>query len=465
MSIESPANILENYSNCMSSKKDPSVFRTIFSYFAPITAAFLLQQAYSLADGLVLGRMVGSKALAAVSGSNNTIINLVITFFAGLSSGPMVLTAQAYGRNDRASVKRTISNAMVLSLVVGFIFFLLIFVFAQGLHRVLETPEELIPDAVRYLRWYFIGMIPTLIFNMGSNVMRSLGETKKPLYFLIVCTVLNIGLDVLFVQTFADGILGVAVASGLSQAVSAVLILLSLTRLDPDIRLTPANLIVDKTDTQKSLKIGLPTALQNSMYFVTSLLISSAINRLGTNSIASWAIFYKYDGLFWALSSSFNLAITSLSGQYYGARKNKELKECASKGVLAYLLVSVPFSVLLFAFRKYASALFTEDVTIIEEAAKIIGYIVLFYSTFVFTEILAAVIRGTGNTARPTLLTFASIFLLRLLLIFGVVMRMPSDLTISLCYVIPWIVSSLLFCLYYRFGAWLKPFSVEANNE
>ncbi len=449
----------------MREKKDSSVLFTIFSYFVPITASFLLQQAYSIADGLVLGRMVGPKALAAVSGSNATIINLVITFFAGLSSGPMVLTAQAYGRNDRASVKRTISNAMVLSLVVGLIFFLLICFLAQSLHCVLETPQELIPDAVRYLKWYFIGMIPTLIFNMGSNVMRSLGETKKPLYFLIVCTALNIGLDVLFVQTFKDGILGVAIASGLSQAVSAVLILLSLSRLDPDIRLTPTHLIVDKTDTQKSLKIGLPTALQNSMYFVTSLLISSAINRLGTNSIASWAIFYKYDGIFWALSSSFNLAITSLSGQYYGARKCKELKECAKKGVFAYFLVAVPFSVLLFAFRKYASSLFTEDFTIIEEAVKIIGYIVLFYPTFAFTEIFAAVIRGTGNTARPTLLTFISIFLLRILIIFVVVMRMPSDLTISLCYVIPWIVSSVLFCLYYCYGSWLKPFSVEVSNE
>ena len=449
----------------MNEKKSSSVFCTIFSYFLPITAAFLLQQAYSIADGLVLGRMIGPKALAAVSGSNSTIINLVITFFAGLSSGPMVLTAQAHGRNDRVSVKKTISNAIILSLVIGFIFFLLILAFATNLHRALKTPDELISDAVRYLRWYFIGMIPTLIFNMGSNIMRSLGETKKPLYFLIVCTVLNIGLDVFFVLIMQDGILGVAIASGLSQAVSAVLILISLSRLDSDIRLTVNHLIVDKTDIQRSLKIGLPAALQNSMYFVTSLLISSAINRLGTNSIASWAIFYKYDGIFWALSSAFNLAITSLSGQYFGARKINELKECASKGVLAYFLVAVPFSGILFILRNYASSLFTEDVIIIEESVKIIGYIVLFYPTFAFTEIFAAVIRGTGNTIRPTLLTFVSIFLLRIIIIFLVVMRMPSDLTISLCYVIPWIVSSILFCIYYCFGSWLKPFSIEASNE
>lgn len=435
---------------------EKSLEKTIFLYFLPIALGFLLQQAYSIADGLVLGRLVGSRALAAVSGSNTTIISLVITFFAGLSSGPMVLIAQAYGKGDKKEVKKVISNALLLSLIVGFIFFIVIELSAMDIHRALKTPDDILKESVKYIKWYFLGMIPTLLFNMGSNMLRSFGEVKKPLIYLAISTLSNIFFDILFVLLMDDAIKAVAIASAISQLISAILIIISLMRLDKDIALS-----VNPGVIKDSLKIGIPTALQNSMYFVTGLIISVAINRLGSGSVAAWAIFYKYDGLYWALSSSFNLTLTALSGQFYGAKDEKTLKATAFKGVLCYLAVALPFSILLFIFRYPLSLLFTKDISVVEESSKIIGYIALMYPTFAITEIFAAVMRGTGNTFKPTMITFLSIFALRLLMLFFIVMRMPSDFSISCCYFIPWIVSSVLFALYYFFGNWLKPFEKE----
>lgn len=439
--------------------KERSLARTIFLYFLPIALGFLLQQAYSIADGLVLGRLSGSRALAAISGSNSTIISLVITFFAGISSGPMVLIAQAYGKGNKKEVKKVIANALFISLAIGFAFFIIIEVSALNIHKALKTPEDIIDESVRYIKWYFMGMVPTLLFNMGSNMLRSFGEVKKPLIFLAICTLSNVVFDILFVLIMEDDIKAVAIASALSQLISALLILLSLLRLDKDMSLS---LSFDLEVIKNSLKIGIPTALQNSMYFITGLIISVAINRLGTDSVAAWAIFYKYDGLFWALSSSFNLSLTALSGQFYGASDEKALRDSALKGVLCYLAVALPFSIILFVFRYPLSLLFTPDSAVVEEAARIIGYIALTYPTFTITEIFAAIMRGTGNTFKPTLITFMSIFVLRLVMLFTIVLRFPSDFAIACCYFIPWIVSSLLFAFYYFFGSWLNK---EAFNE
>ncbi len=440
-------------------REERTLTKNIFLYFMPIALGFLLQQAYSIVDGLVLGHFAGAKALAAVNGSNSTIISLVITFFAGISSGPMVLIAQAYGKGDKREVKKVISNALLLSLIIGFIFFLTIELFSMNIHRALKTPDDIINDSVKYIKWYFVGMVPALIFTMGSNMLRSFGEVKKPLIFLAICTLSNAIFDMLFVFIMEDAIKAVAIASALSQLISALLILFPLMRLDKDIALS---LSFDPFVIKAALKIGIPTALQNSMYFITGLIISIAINRLGTESVAAWAIFYKYDGLYWALSSSFNLALTALSGQFYGAKDERTLRASALNGVLCYLAVALPFSLILFIFRYPLSMLFTSEISVVEEASRIIGYIALMYPTFALTEILAAIMRGTGNTFRPTLITFLSIFVLRLMMLFFIVLRAPSDFAIACCYFIPWIASSVLFALYYFLGSWLNK---EAFDE
>lgn len=435
---------------------DKAIFKKILSYFLPIAIGMILQQSYSIFDGLILGRLVGKEALASVSGTNSTLINLVITLFAGLSSGAMVLSSQAFGKKDNNQIRTTINNAVVFSLLFGIVLFILILFLAPLLHKAMKTPEELFIKSVEYIRWYFLGVIPMLLFNMGCNILRSLGQNKKPLLFLVISSSINIILDIIFVLTFKNPIKAVAIASAISQYIAAIMIVISLFRLKDDMSLSFSKNMIDLHNLKESLRIGVPAAFQNALYFLTSLVINIAINTLGSDGVASWAIFFKYDSIYWALSSSFALAITSVSGQAYGEGSKDKVLMTARNGVLCYLLVAIPFSLLLFLLRNYAPLLFANDSIVISSSSSIIGYIALTYPLFTFTEVYAAVMRGVGNTFKPTLLTFLSICVLRLLILFFFTFPHLSNLSISLCYSITWGFSSLLFILYYKLGHWMK---------
>lgn len=435
---------------------DKSIFTKIFSYFLPIAIGMLLQQSYSIFDGLILGRLVGKEALASVSGTNSTLINLVITLFAGLSSGAMVLSSQAFGRKDTKDVRKTINNAVIFSLIFGIVLFILILFLAPLLHKAMKTPSELFIKSVEYIRWYFIGVIPMLLFNMGCNILRSLGQNKKPLLFLVISSATNIILDIVFTLTFKNAIKAVAIASAISQYIAAIMIVISLFHLKDGMSLSFSSTMIDLPNLKESLRIGVPSAFQNALYFLTSLVINVAINTLGSDGVASWAIFFKYDSIYWALSSSFALAITSVSGQAYGEGSKDKVLMTARSGVLCYLLVAVPFCLLLFFLRNYAPLLFTKDSVVIISSSEVLGYLALTYPLFTFTEVFSAVMRGTGNTFKPTLITFLSICVLRLLILFFYTFPYLSNLSISLCYSLTWGFSSLLFLIYYKKGHWMK---------
>ncbi len=435
---------------------------TIMSYFWPTALGFILQQGYALVDSMVVGRYLGKGALAAIGGTNLTMINLVLTMFAGLSTGSMVLISQQCGKGERDKVGRTIQNSMLISLIVGAIFLLVIQLSARGIHVLMKTPGEVLDDSVIYLRWYFIGMVPMLVFNMGSSVLRALGRANRPLVFLAICTVVNFLLDLLFVIVLKAGVRGAAAASGLSQLISAIMMVVSLTHLENGLSWKDWSL--DRALVSRMLSIGLPAAVQNALYFISSLLMSYCVNRLGTDGVAAWAILFKFDSLFWALSSAFNISVTNVSGMYYGAHDMGKVRKTASRGVLCYLSVVIPFCAALLLTRGVSPYLFSSDQAVVRQASSILLYMSLSYPLFTFTEILGAVIKGTGETVKPTILTFISIVVLRVALVFTLTLRNTTNLTISLCYMIPWGVSSLLFSLLYLSGRWL-PKSAEGEGR
>lgn len=432
------------------------VGKTIFTYFFPLALGFLLQQAYSLVDGLILGRMVGSDGLASIGGTNSTLINLVITFFAGLSSGPMVLSSQAFGAKKKEEVQKIINTAFFSSIILGIFLFIVVELLSEKIHIIMKTPLSSFEYSITYIKWYFLGIIPTLIFNMGTNILRSLGENKKPLYYLIFSITLNFFLDILFVFIFSNKVMAVALASALSQLISSLFVIRTLYTLKDGMNLSFKGKLIYSDKLISSIKIGIPAALQNAMYFVTSILISYVINLLGAKSVAAWSIFFRFDGIYWALSSSFSLSLANVSGLFYGEKNIKKVKYSGSIGVFCYLLVAIPFCLILFLLRNILPSLFVHEVEVAKEAGTIIGYIALTYPVFAYTEIYSSVMRGTGETLKPTILTFISICVLRVLFIALVCLRYPSDLTVSLCYSITWAFSSLFFIIYYHKGGWLK---------
>ncbi len=424
------------------------------AYFWPTALGFVLQQGYALVDSLVVGQFLGKGALAAIGGTNLTVINLVITMFAGLSTGPMVVISQQLGKGEKDNVGRSIQNSMLISLFVGLAALLAVQLSARGIHSVMKTPADIFEDSVTYLRWYFIGIVPMLIFNMGSSVFRALGKARIPLVFLAVCTVVNLVLDLLFVLVLKDGVRGAALASGLSQLLSAVLVVIFLSRQEDGMALPLRRWLGDRRVVARILSIGTPTALQNAMYFISGLLISYCVNLLGTDGVAAWAIVLKFDSLFWAISSAFNIAVTNVSGVLVGAGDETGLKKCASKGLLCYFSVTLPFCAILFLTRSVSPKLFSSDLSVITQSAEILLYMSLSYLPFAFTEIYGAVMKGTGYTVKPTILTFISICLLRIVLVFAMTLRHTTNLTIALCYSISWTVSSILFSAFWFSGKW-----------
>lgn len=446
------------------SMTDGSIWKGMLQFFLPIMFGTLLQQLYSTVDSVVLGRFVGKTALGAVGGSNTMIINLLVGFFVGLSSGASVIIAQHYGAREHMLVRRGVYTAMALSIGIGAFLTVVGIASARMLLTALDTPEELMQYSMDYLQWYYLGMIPSMIYNMGSGILRAVGDSKKPLLFLAVCTIVNTVLDLLFVAVFRMEVKGAAIATSLSQLICAVLVIHTLRRRADSCRLVLEKGNFDRSLLWRMLAIGLPAGIQSTLYSITNVFVQKAVNSLGTDTIAAWSAFWRLDGIFWPVSGAIGTAVMTFVGQNYGAHKSERIRQSVRVGVGLHVAFSVFFAAFLFVARAPLLRLFCDDEPVVAQGMQIVSYIVLGYLTVFPNEIFSAAMRGTGNAVKPTLLTLFGICVLRMGLLFTVTFPNPSNLTIALCYPITWAVASTLFVLYYRFGRWMPAYAVPEKT-
>ena len=297
------------------------IWKQLLYFFFPILLGTFFQQLYNTADAMVVGRFVGKEALACVGGSSSQIINLIVGFFVGLSSGAAVIIAQYYGARDEKNLQDTLHTAIAFSIVGSFVISILGIVLSPIILRLMNTPEYLMADSLLYLRFYFGGIIFIFIYNIGSGILRAVGDSKNPLYFLIFCCFCNIFLDLLLVMVFHMGVLGVALGTLISQALSSVLILRNLMQTKDIYRLELRKIRLHAAPLSMLLKIGLPSGLQSTMYNIANMVIQTALNSFGTDTMAAWTAFGKVDSFYWMISSAFGVAITTFVGQNYGAGK------------------------------------------------------------------------------------------------------------------------------------------------
>ena len=295
------------------------VFSNMTRFFLPIMLGSLLQQLYSMVDAVVLGRLVGKTALAAVGGSDLAIINLVVGFFVGLASGACVVVSQHYGAGEDGAVRRAVHTAILFSVVIGAVMTALGIGLARPILVLLDPPADTLEDSIVYLQWYFAGMIPSMVYNMGAGILRAVGDSKRPLYFLIVCALANTALDLLFVAGFRLGTAGAAIATSLSQLICAGLVVWTLTRIPGACRLQLSELRFDRALLGRMTAIGLPAGLASVMYSAANVIIQKAINLLGTDAAAAWSIFWKLDGIYWPVSNAIGITVMTFTGQNYGA--------------------------------------------------------------------------------------------------------------------------------------------------
>lgn len=432
------------------------IWKQLLLFFFPIVLGTFFQQLYNTADAIIVGKVVGKEALAAVGGSTGTLVNLLVGFFVGLASGASVIIAQLYGARKAQDVSRAVHTTMALALASGALLTVVGLIFARGLLDLMGTPVEVMVYAVPYLQIYFVGMIPQLIYNIGSGVLRAVGDSRRPMLFLICAALTNVVLDIVLVLGLDMGVHGAAIATVISQLVSALLILGSLHHAHPVYRLYFRKIRFHGDMLSRIVRIGMPAGLQSVMYSLSNIIIQSSVNGFGTDVMAAWTAYGKIDGLYWMIISAFGVAITTFAGQNFGAqlydRMRRSVRVCMGMATGATVVMSAVIMVI----GRPMLGMFTDDAQVVEMGMSIIRLIVPTWITYISIEILSGAMRSAGDSLVPTLMTLTGVCLLRVFWVAVIVPRHHELPVLMLSYPITWIITSAMFIVYYLRGKWLE---------
>ncbi len=427
------------------------IWKQLLLFFFPILFGTFFQQLYNAADAVIVGRFMGKEALSAVGGGTGTVINLLVGFFVGLSSGATVVISQYYGAKREEMVGYAVHTAMAFSLAGGLVMTVLGVLTAPWILQAMDTPADVLEPAILYIRIYYLGMVGNLVYNVGAGILRAVGDSRRPLYFLIAGCLTNIVLDLLFVVGFRMGVAGAALATILSQLLSAVLVILVLMRTQDMHHLDLKRIGFDVRMFKRIIRIGFPAGLQSVLYSLSNIIIQTAINGEGTDTVAAWTVYGKLDVVFWMIINAFGIAITTFVGQNYGAGKTDRVKKgiriCLGMTLGATLVVSAILYLVCGGIYRF----FSDDAEVLRIGVEITRFLVPTYVTYICIEILSGALRGVGDCWIPTLICLTGICLIRVVWIMAAVPRFPGIKTIIFSYPLTWVVTTILFVIYYCF--------------
>lgn len=425
------------------------IWKQLLIFFFPIVFGTFFQQLYNTIDTIIVGHFIGKGALASVGGSSTQIVNLVVGFFTGLSSGASVIIAQFYGAKDERSVQESLHTAYAFSILGSIVISIPGVLLAPHMLRWMNTPSELIQDSTLYLRIYFAGILFVFIFNVGSSILRAIGDSKHPLYYLVICCLLNIILDFLCVVWLDMGVAGAAAATFFSQAVSAALVTRKLMISGGIMKLSLKKLRFHANVLRSQLRIGMPAGFQSIMYSLSNVIIQTALNNFGTDTVAAWSVYGKLDAVFWMISGAIGISITTFVGQNFGARKYDRVKKSVRVCLGIDTLISVVLVVFFLLLRNPLFAIFTNDPDVIRIGCEMMALITPCYMFFICIEVLSGALRGIGDVIIPTLITLGGVCIFRILWLIGALRIRPTVGAIILSYPVTWLITSILFIIYY----------------
>lgn len=432
------------------------IWEQLLLFFFPILFGTFFQQLYNTADAVIVGRFVSKEALAAVGGPTGTLINLLVGFFVGLSSGATVIISQFYGAKQPEQMSRAVHTAAAFSIAGGLTLMVIGIAGAPWALKAMGTPDDILDYSVLYIRIYFLGIIPNLIYNIGAGILRAIGDSLRPLFFLIASCFTNIILDIAFVVFLDMGVMGAALATIISQLVSAVLVTLALSVTKESYKLKIREIRLHMDMLKRIIRIGFPAGLQSVMYSASNIIIQSSVNALGTDTIAAWTAYGKIDSVFWMIISAFGISITTFVGQNWGAGK----KERVHKGIFVCMAMSfgatIFLSVVIYGLGSYVFLLFTTDAEVIARGTVILKYLVPTFITYVCIEIYSGALRGAGDCWVPMLITCLGVCFLRIVWIWAAVPFSPVIQTIIFSYPLTWATTSVLFFIYFNWFSSLR---------
>ncbi len=431
------------------------LWRRMAVFVLPIMAGTLFQQLYYYVDAMVVGHVVGATALGAVD-STQPVLGLFVDFFVGLCTGATVVISQLWGARDDRRLGTAVHTALAFAFVAGIGITVVCLPLAEPILRLMNTPPENMEYALSFIRVQLLGIVFMMVYNMGASILRAVGDSRRPFYFLVVCSAVNIVLELLFVAVFGWGVAGAAWATLLAIAVSAVLVVRALCTVDAPYRVTLRKVRFDGAMLRKVVGIGLPTGLQMSMFSISNMIIQTSINECGSEVVSAFAVCGKCSMVMWLVLDAFALASTTFMGQCYGAGEIGRAKRSPWVAIGMCCAICIPLGVVILAFAPWIAGLFTDDTTLLPNIQSFLWLMVPGFYGFIIAQVLTGAIRGTGETLKPMLIVLVGVCVLRVVWNYTAVVAFPGPMTVATAYPVSWWFTGLVSLAYYRFGGWRK---------
>ena len=426
-----------------------NITRHIISFALPLLIGNVFQQLYNTVDTWVVGNYVSNEAFSAV-GTVGPIINMLIGFFMGLSSGAGVVISQYYGAKRNQEVHDTVHTAMVMTLVMGVAFTAIGLAMTPFMLRLMNTPDNVMPESTAYLTIYFSGILGLMVYNIGAGILRAVGDSQRPVYFLVVCALINTVLDLLFVLVFRMGVEGVALATVIAQSTSALLVVITLMKTDTCIKLRLRDLKINFAMLGKIFRVGIPAAIQMAITAFSNIFVQSYINYFGDNCMSGWTAYAKIDQLLFLPMQSIALASTTFVGQNLGCNQVERAKKGVSQALLIAIVSTVVLMIPVMAFASPVVAFFNSKEEVVEIGTMLLHWLSPFYVLCCFNQIYSGALRGAGNSRAPMIIMLSSFVAFRQIYLFIMAWAWNEIIPIAMSYPAGWLLCSTLTAIYYH---------------
>ena len=437
------------------------VKKLILQFAIPIFFSQLFQQLYNTADSLIVGRYLGKGPLAAVS-SSGPLIFLLVSFFTGTAAGAGVVISRYFGAKDEERVGRAVHTNVAFGLVAGLVVTVIGVAFTPAILKIMKTDPSVLPDSIAYFRYYFLGVLANVMYNIFTSIMNAVGDSRRPMVYLIFSSVLNILLDLLFIGVFHLGVAWAAIATTISQLVSALLCLKRLLKKGTVYQVSFGKVRFHRDMLQEILKYGLPAGVQNSVIGLANVILQSNINSFGEDAMAGYGSYVKLEGFAFLPITCFSMAMTTFIGQNLGAGQYDRAKEGARFGIVMSLLLAETIGIIMFLFVPSLIKMFNADPEVVRLGTRQGRTEALFYFLLAFSHIIAGICRGAGKGIVPMIIMLSVWCVFRILYI-TVMMHFVHDIgLIYWAYPLTWGISSVIYLFYYLKSDWVHGYGRSA---
>ena len=432
-----------------------AIWKKILLFSLPLLLGNVFQQLYNTVDSVIVGNYVGGDALAAV-GTSGPIINLLVGLFMGIATGAGVVIARYFGAQDSEGVHDAVHTTLAATFIGGLFLTVVGVLLSPTVVRMIGVPENIMADSISYLRIYFGGIIAMMTYNMGAGILRAVGDSKTPLYFLIISSIVNIILDMVFVIALDMGVAGVAWATLIAQAVSATLTIMMLCRINASYRVSLRQIRIKMSYLKEIIRIGLPSGLQNAIISMSNIVVQSYINSFGSAAIAGYSTYGKVDAFALMPVMSLSMAITTFTSQNIGAQRYDRVRQGVKTGLCMTCGTAVVLTSLVVVFARALLGIFTSDQQIIDYGLLTMTYQAPFYIILAVNNTLAGILRGAGKASVPSIIMAANMCGVRILWLSILMPIFNSIIVVYLAFSVTWLTTGLCLIWYYRHSHWLE---------